>query len=125
LVGRHRAAIRAEPASALTPQTQSVPGRVAIVTQRLRAAYAAKWLAGIAADICGGFRNIPYGPSTEADLAGRDWTWCARTPASPGSRPGSGGPGLVVAEDMQWFDASTIEVLGSLLATDGGRVLIA
>jgi len=32
---------------------------------------------------------------------------------------------LVVAEDIQWFDASTIEVLGSLLATDGGRVLIA
>jgi class 3 adenylate cyclase/tetratricopeptide (TPR) repeat protein len=36
-----------------------------------------------------------------------------------------GGPGLVVAEDMQWFDASTIEVLWSLLATGGGRVLIA
>jgi hypothetical protein len=36
-----------------------------------------------------------------------------------------GGPGLVVAEDMQCFDASTIEVLGSLLATGGGRVLIA
>lgn len=35
-----------------------------------------------------------------------------------------GGPGLVVAEDVQWFDPSTIEVLGSLLATGGGRLLM-
>ena len=35
-----------------------------------------------------------------------------------------GGAGLVVAEDVQWFDASTIEVLGSLLSGGGGRLLM-
>ncbi|HEY6648363.1 MAG TPA: adenylate/guanylate cyclase domain-containing protein, partial [Mycobacterium sp.] len=32
-------------------------------------------------------------------------------------------PGLVVAEDMHWFDTSTLEVLGALLGATGGRVL--
>src|SRR6185312_12135301 len=32
-------------------------------------------------------------------------------------------PGLVVAEDMHWFDPSTIEVLGALLGATGGRLL--
>lgn len=35
-----------------------------------------------------------------------------------------GGPGLLVAEDVQWFDASTLEVLGSLLDAAGGRLLV-
>jgi class 3 adenylate cyclase/tetratricopeptide (TPR) repeat protein len=33
-------------------------------------------------------------------------------------------PGLVVAEDVQWFDPSTTEVLGSLLSNGGGRLLM-
>ncbi|HEV7422707.1 MAG TPA: adenylate/guanylate cyclase domain-containing protein [Mycobacterium sp.] len=32
-------------------------------------------------------------------------------------------PGLVVAEDMHWFDPSTIEVLGALLGATEGRLL--
>jgi class 3 adenylate cyclase len=36
-----------------------------------------------------------------------------------------GGAGLVVAEDVHWFDPSTIEVLGSLLNASGGRLLVA
>jgi class 3 adenylate cyclase/tetratricopeptide (TPR) repeat protein len=34
------------------------------------------------------------------------------------------GPGLLVAEDVHWFDPSTIEVLGSLLRGSEGRLLI-
>ena len=34
------------------------------------------------------------------------------------------GPGLLVAEDVQWFDASTLEVLGSMLDAAGGRLLV-
>ncbi|MBV9088321.1 MAG: AAA family ATPase [Mycobacteriaceae bacterium] len=37
---------------------------------------------------------------------------------------GGSGAGLVVAEDVQWFDPSTIEVLGSLIASGGGRLLM-
>jgi class 3 adenylate cyclase/tetratricopeptide (TPR) repeat protein len=33
-------------------------------------------------------------------------------------------PGLVVAEDVHWFDPSTIEVLGSLLNAADGRLLL-
>ena len=33
-----------------------------------------------------------------------------------------GGAGLLVAEDVQWFDASTLEVLGALLDASGGRL---
>lgn len=36
----------------------------------------------------------------------------------------SNGPGLVVAEDMHWFDPSTTEVVHSLLNADVGRRLI-
>ncbi|MDT5276867.1 MAG: hypothetical protein QOG95_3799 [Mycobacterium sp.] len=32
--------------------------------------------------------------------------------------------GLVVAEDVHWFDPSTLELLNSLLATAGGRLLV-
>ncbi len=32
--------------------------------------------------------------------------------------------GLVVAEDVQWFDPSTVEVLGRLLGVGGGRLLV-
>jgi hypothetical protein len=35
-----------------------------------------------------------------------------------------GRPGLVVAEDVQWFDPSTMEVLSSLLSTGGGRLMM-
>jgi class 3 adenylate cyclase len=35
-----------------------------------------------------------------------------------------GGPALVVADDVQWFDASTIEILGALLQKSDGRRLI-
>ena len=35
-----------------------------------------------------------------------------------------GGVGLVVAEDVQWFDASTLEVLGALLDASGGWLLV-
>ena len=35
-----------------------------------------------------------------------------------------GGAGLLVAEDVQWFDASTLEVLGSLLTAAQGRLLV-
>ena len=35
-----------------------------------------------------------------------------------------GGAGLLVAEDVQWFDASTLEVLGALLDASGGRLLV-
>ena len=35
-----------------------------------------------------------------------------------------GGAGLVVAEDVHWFDPSTIEVLGSLLEASQGRLLV-
>ena len=35
-----------------------------------------------------------------------------------------GGAGLVVAEDLHWFDASTLEVLGALLDASGGRLLV-
>ena len=34
------------------------------------------------------------------------------------------GPGLVVAEDGQWLDPSTTEVLAALLSTGGGRLLM-
>jgi class 3 adenylate cyclase/tetratricopeptide (TPR) repeat protein len=34
------------------------------------------------------------------------------------------GPGLVVAEDMHWFDPSTIEVLGSLLDSANGALMV-
>ena len=34
------------------------------------------------------------------------------------------GVGLLVAEDVQWFDASTLEVLGSMLDAAGGRLLV-
>ena len=33
-------------------------------------------------------------------------------------------PGLVVAEDVHWFDPSTLDVLGSLLETNQGRLLV-
>jgi hypothetical protein len=36
----------------------------------------------------------------------------------------AGGPGLVIAEDVQWFDPSTIEVLGSLLSSGRGRLMM-
>jgi predicted ATPase len=35
-----------------------------------------------------------------------------------------GGPALVIAEDVHWFDPSTLEVLGSLLNAAEGRVLV-
>jgi class 3 adenylate cyclase/tetratricopeptide (TPR) repeat protein len=35
-----------------------------------------------------------------------------------------GGAGLVVAEDVHWFDPSTLEVLAALLDAAGGRLLI-
>ena len=35
-----------------------------------------------------------------------------------------GSPGLVVAEDLHWFDPSTLEVLGSLLDAAEGRLLV-
>ncbi len=35
-----------------------------------------------------------------------------------------GGAGLLVAEDAQWFDPSTLEVLGSLLTVAQGRLLV-
>jgi tetratricopeptide (TPR) repeat protein len=34
------------------------------------------------------------------------------------------GAGLIVADDVQWFDASTMEILDSLLATEGGRLMV-
>jgi class 3 adenylate cyclase len=34
------------------------------------------------------------------------------------------GAGLLVAEDVQWFDASTLEVLGALLDASGGQLLV-
>lgn len=34
------------------------------------------------------------------------------------------GAGLIVADDVQWFDPSTLEVLGSLLAAAEGRLLV-
>ena len=36
----------------------------------------------------------------------------------------SGNPGLVVAKDVQWFDPSTLEVLGQLLDAAHGRLLV-
>ena len=36
----------------------------------------------------------------------------------------AGGAGLVVAEDVHWFDPSTREVLGALLDTAAGRLLV-
>jgi class 3 adenylate cyclase len=35
-----------------------------------------------------------------------------------------GGAGLLVAEDLHWFDTSTLEVLGSLLKAGSGRLLV-
>ena len=35
-----------------------------------------------------------------------------------------GGAGLLIAEDVQWFDASTLEVLGCLLTAAQGRLLV-
>ena len=35
-----------------------------------------------------------------------------------------GGAGLVVAEDVHWFDPSTLEVLGALLDAGEGRLLV-
>ena len=35
-----------------------------------------------------------------------------------------GGAGLVIAEDVHWFDSSTLEVLGGLLNAAGGRLLV-
>ncbi len=32
--------------------------------------------------------------------------------------------GLLVAEDVHWFDPSTLEVLGALLGAGGGRLLM-
>jgi class 3 adenylate cyclase/tetratricopeptide (TPR) repeat protein len=34
------------------------------------------------------------------------------------------GAGLVVAEDVHWFDPSTLEILGALLNAGGGRLLV-
>jgi class 3 adenylate cyclase/tetratricopeptide (TPR) repeat protein len=34
------------------------------------------------------------------------------------------GPGLIVAEDVHWFDPSTLEILGSLLEGADGRLLV-
>jgi class 3 adenylate cyclase/tetratricopeptide (TPR) repeat protein len=34
------------------------------------------------------------------------------------------GPALMVVEDAQWFDASTLEVLSALLSTTSGRLLV-
>ena len=36
----------------------------------------------------------------------------------------AGGAGLLVAKDVQWFDPSTVEVLGRLLGVRGGRLLV-
>ena len=36
----------------------------------------------------------------------------------------AGGAGLLVAKDVQWFDPSTVEVLGHLLGVEGGRLLV-
>jgi class 3 adenylate cyclase len=33
-------------------------------------------------------------------------------------------PGLLVAEDLQWFDPSTMELVGSMLGAGGGRLLL-
>jgi class 3 adenylate cyclase/tetratricopeptide (TPR) repeat protein len=35
-----------------------------------------------------------------------------------------GGPALLVAEDLQWFDLWTIDVLGALLGANSGRLLV-
>lgn len=35
-----------------------------------------------------------------------------------------GRPGLVLAEDAHWFDQSTLELLGSVLAATDGRLLV-
>ncbi len=35
-----------------------------------------------------------------------------------------GGPGLIVAEDAHWFDATTLEILGSLLEKTDGRLVV-
>jgi class 3 adenylate cyclase/tetratricopeptide (TPR) repeat protein len=35
-----------------------------------------------------------------------------------------GGPGLIVAEDVHWFDATTLEILGSLLDRTDGRLVV-
>ncbi|MGB6512827.1 MAG: adenylate/guanylate cyclase domain-containing protein [Mycobacterium sp.] len=35
-----------------------------------------------------------------------------------------GGPAVVLAEDLQWFDPSTLEVVESLLRTNTGRLLV-
>ena len=35
-----------------------------------------------------------------------------------------GEPGLIVAEDVHWFDQSTIEVLGALMGSADGRLLV-
>lgn len=35
-----------------------------------------------------------------------------------------GGPAVVLAEDLQWFDASTLDVIESLLQADTGRLLV-
>jgi class 3 adenylate cyclase/tetratricopeptide (TPR) repeat protein len=35
-----------------------------------------------------------------------------------------GAPGLLVAEDLQWFDPSTMELVGSMLDAGGGRLLL-
>ena len=34
------------------------------------------------------------------------------------------GPGLILAEDLQWFDPSTVEVVSALLAAENRRVLV-
>ena len=34
-----------------------------------------------------------------------------------------GSAGLVVAEDLHWFDASTLEILASILGASDGRLL--
>ena len=36
----------------------------------------------------------------------------------------SDAPALLVAEDLQWFDPSTLEVVDAMLATDEGRLLV-
>ena len=35
-----------------------------------------------------------------------------------------GGPGVVLAEDLQWFDSSTLDIVKSILKTDTGRLVV-
>lgn len=38
--------------------------------------------------------------------------------------PFQGGPGLLVAEDVHWFDSSTIDLVGSLLEASASHLLV-